>query len=201
MKKIFTVLGVLCMAMAMQASLHLTVEQWVDDEQVSIAITKDTTIVVTEFEYDEDLGEALMEVRGKMYSDDSDSVWVTVTRSADGILDQFCAANSCVPGNGEKTQELSFKIGKLDAERTWFAHYTALAAGKETISYAFDDGKNPVVTLKVEYNYGSTAVENVVVKPNYKGIYNLLGQRMQANDLSELPAGIYIINGKKFIKQ
>jgi hypothetical protein len=32
-------------------------------------------------------------------------------------------------------------------------------------------------------------------------IYNLLGQRMSANDLSELPKGIYIINGKKYIKQ
>jgi hypothetical protein len=29
----------------------------------------------------------------------------------------------------------------------------------------------------------------------------MLGQEMQASDLSELPKGIYIINGKKYIKQ
>jgi hypothetical protein len=32
-------------------------------------------------------------------------------------------------------------------------------------------------------------------------IYNLLGQRMPSNELSELPAGIYILNGKKYIKK
>jgi hypothetical protein len=187
--------------MTAQASLHLTIDQWVEDDQVSIAITKDTTIVVTEFEYDEDMDEATMEVRGKMYSDDSDSIWVTVTRSADGIIDQLCAANNCVPGNGAKTQELEFKIGTLDSERTWFAHYTAQVVGVETIVYTFSDGVNPSVTLTVEYNYAGTAVENVVVDGTKGMIYNLLGQRMSANDLSELPKGIYIINGKKYIKQ
>ena len=201
MKKIFTALCVLCVAMTAQASLHLTIDQWVEDDQVSIAITKDTTIVVTEFEYDEDMDEATMEVRGKMYSDDSDSIWVTVTRSSDGIIDQLCAANNCVPGTGEKTQELEFKIGTLDSERTWFAHYTAQVVGVETIVYAFSDGVNPTVTLTVEYNYAGTAVENVVVDGTKGMIYNLLGQRMSANDLSELPKGIYIINGKKYIKQ
>lgn len=201
MKKIFTALCVLCVAMTAQASLHLTIDQWVEDDQVSIAITKDTTIVVTEFEYDEDMDEATMEVRGKMYSDDSDSIWVKVTRSTDGIIDQLCAANNCVPGNGEKIQELAFKIGSLDSERTWFAHYTAQVVGVETIVYTFSDGVNPSVTLTVEYNYAGTAVENVVVDGTKGMIYNLLGQRMSANDLSELPKGIYIINGKKYIKQ
>lgn len=201
MKKIFTALCVLCVAMTAQASLHLTIDQWVEDDQVSIAITKDTTIVVTEFEYDEDMDEATMEVRGKMYSDDSDSIWVKVTRSTDGIIDQLCAANNCVPGNGEKIQELAFKIGSLDSERTWFAHYTAQVVGAETIVYTFSDGVNPSVTLTVEYNYAGTAVENVVVDGTKGMIYNLLGQRMSANDLSELPKGIYIINGKKYIKQ
>jgi hypothetical protein len=201
MKKIFTALCVLCVAMTAQASLHLTIDQWVEDDQVSIAITKDTTIVVTEFKYDEDMDEATMEVRGKMYSDDSDSIWVKVTRSTDGIIDQLCAANNCVPGNGAKTQELEFKIGTLDSERTWFAHYTAQVVGVETIVYTFSDGVNPSVTLTVEYNYAGTAVENVVVDGTKGMIYNLLGQRMSANDLSELPKGIYIINGKKYIKQ
>jgi hypothetical protein len=45
------------------------------------------------------------------------------------------------------------------------------------------------------------AVEDVVVRPTDNTIYNLLGQRMPTNELSELPAGIYIVNGKKIIKQ
>jgi hypothetical protein len=41
-----------------------------------------------------------------------------------------------------------------------------------------------------------------VQTPDTQGvIYNLLGQRMPNNTLSELPKGIYIINGKKYIKQ
>ncbi len=200
MKKIFTTLCVLYLAMTSQASLHLTIDQWVEDDQVSIAITKDTTIVVTDFEYDEDMGEATMEVKGKMYSDESETIVVTVTRSADGIVDQFCAANNCVPGNGEKTQELSFKIGSLESERTWFAHYTAAVASVETITYTFDDGVSAVVTLTVEYNYAGTAVENITINNANGAIYNLLGQRMSSDVLSDLPAGIYVINGKKYIK-
>jgi hypothetical protein len=46
-----------------------------------------------------------------------------------------------------------------------------------------------------------SAIENVVT-PQYNGkIYNLLGQEMPSTELSELPKGIYIINGKKIIKQ
>ena len=33
-----------------------------------------------------------------------------------------------------------------------------------------------------------------------KGIYNLVGMRLQATSLDELPSGIYIINGKKVVK-
>ncbi len=33
-----------------------------------------------------------------------------------------------------------------------------------------------------------------------KGIYNLNGMRMQATSPDELPSGLYIVNGKKFLK-
>mgnify|MGYP003456718411 FL=1 len=71
MKKIFTTIIVLAVALGMQASLHISIEQWVGEDLVTTNITKDTTIVVTEYEYDEDLEEALMEVRGQLYSDES----------------------------------------------------------------------------------------------------------------------------------
>ena len=52
MKKIFTSFMILAMAMSVHASLHISIEQWINDEDVTIDITKDTTIVVTDYEYD-----------------------------------------------------------------------------------------------------------------------------------------------------
>ena len=203
MKKIYTTILLLGMAISMSASFHLTIEKWVEDDLVSTDITKDTTIVVSEYEYDEDLEEATMGVEGVMYSDETENITVSITRSATGIFDQFCAAGNCVPGNSELTQELNFTVGTLSSMRRWFTHYTVYEAGTETIAYTFDDGINPTLTLTVKYSYKdeNTALEDVVVRPTDNAIYNLLGQRMPTNELSELPAGIYIVNGKKIIKQ
>ena len=203
MKKIYTTILLLGMAISMSASFHLTIEKWVEDDLVSTDITKDTTIVVSEYEYDEDLEEATMGVEGIMYSDETQDITVSITRSATGIFDQFCAAGNCVPGNSELTQELNFTVGTLSSMRRWFTHYTVYEAGTETIAYTFDDGINPTLTLTVKYSYKdeNTAVEDVVVRPTDNAIYNLLGQRMPTNELNELPAGIYIVNGKKIIKQ
>ena len=103
-------------------------------------------------------------------------------------------------GNAELTQVCPLTVAAA-FQRSWSAHYTPLQAGVETITYTFDDGVNPVIILTVKYSYLTNAVENVVA-PQYNGkIYNLLGQEMPATELSELPKGIYIINGKKYIKQ
>ncbi len=203
MKKIFTTILLLGMAISMSASFHLTIEKWVEDDLVSIDVTKDTTIVVSEYEYDEDLEEATMGVEGVMYSDDTENITVSITRSATGIFDQFCAAGNCVPGNSELTQELNFTVGTLSSMRRWFTHYTVYEASTETIAYTFNDGINPTLTLTVKYSYldEDTAVEDVVVRPTDNAIYNLLGQRMPTTNWEDLSAGIYIINGKKYIKK
>ena len=201
MKKILTTVIVLCAALGMQAGLHLSYEKWKGDEKVVTNVTENTTISVTEYEWDEDLEEALMEVRGQLYSDESQNIKVTITRQNTGLIDQFCAAGNCVPGNGELTQVCEFVVGSSAMQRSWFTHYTPMEDGKEVINYEFNDGVNPAISLTIEYCYKTTAVEDVVL-PQYNGkIYNLLGQEMQASDLSELPKGIYIINGKKYIKQ
>ena len=201
MKKIFTSFIILAMAMSMHASLHISIEQWIGDDEVITDITKDTTIVVPDYEYDEDLEEATMGVHGVLYSDESQAISVTITRAKTGIVDQFCAGGNCVPGNGELTQVCAFPIGSLASMRQFFTHYTPTEAGKETIVYAINDGKNPTITLTIVYSYLSSAVENVVMPQGNNIIYNLLGQRMPSNELSELPAGIYILNGKKYIKK
>lgn len=203
MKKFYTTILLLGMAISMSASFHLTIEKWVEDDLVSIDVTKDTTIIVTEYEYDEDLEEATMGVEGVMYSDESQQITVSITRSSEGIFDQFCAAGNCVPGNSELTQELEFTIGSMASMHRWFTHYTVYEAGTETIVYSFNDGINPALTLTVKYSYmdEDTAIDNVVVLPTNNIIYNLLGQRMPTTNWEDLSAGIYIINGKKYIKQ
>lgn len=201
MKKIFTTAFVLCAALSMQAGLHLNYEKWVGDEKVVTNITENTTITVTEYEWDEDLEEALMEVKGQLYSDESQNIKVTITRQNTGVIDQFCAAGNCVPGNGELNQVCEFVVGTMPMQRSWFTHYTPMEAGTEEISYEFNDGVNPSITLTIQYSYKTTAVENVETRPTSNVIYNLLGQKMPTTEISELPKGIYIINGKKFIKQ
>ena len=201
MKKLLTTILVLCAALSMQAALHLNYEKWVDDEKVVTEVTENTTITITEYTWDEDLEEALMEVKGQLYSDESNKITVTIKRQNTGLIDQFCAAGNCVPGNGELNQVCEFVVGTMAMQRSWFTHYTPMEAGTEEISYEFSDGVNPAITLTIKYSYNTTAVEDVVA-PQYNGrIYNLLGQEMPATEISELPKGIYIINGKKVIKQ
>lgn len=201
MKKILTTVIVLCAALSMQAALHLNYEKWEGDEKVVTNVTQNTTITVTEYEWDEDLEEALMEVKGQLYSDESQNIKVTITRQNTGVIDQFCAAGNCVPGNGELNQVCEFVVGTMAMQRSWFTHYTPMEAGTEVISYEFNDGVNPAITLTIKYSYKTTAVEDVEIRPTSNVIYNLLGQKMPTTEISELPKGIYIINGKKFIKQ
>ena len=201
MKKIFTTIFVLCAALSMQASLHLNYEKWEGDEKIITEITENTTITVTEYEYDEDLEEALMEVKGQLYSDESQNITVSITRQSTGIIDQFCAGGSCIYGNEELTQICELTIGSMSMERQWTTHLTIAEASTTTIIYSFNDGVNPTITLTIKYSYLMTAVENVVAPQHNGKIYNLLGQEMPTTELSELPKGIYIINGKKYIKQ
>lgn len=202
MKKILTTIIVLCAALSMQAALHLNYEKWEGDEKVVTEVTENTTVIVTEYHWDDDLEVDIMELRGQLYSDESETITITITRQNTGLVDQFCAAGNCVFGNGELTQVLEFTIGSAAFQRTWFTHYTPSQAGEEVIVYTFDDGVNATIALTVKYNYISSDVESVVVpSAGDNVIYSILGQKMQGSDLSELPAGIYIINGKKYIKK
>ena len=203
MKKIFTTFFVLLASLSLQAALHLNYEKWVGDEKVVTEVTQNTTIIVTEYEWDEDLEEALMEVKGQLYSDESNNITVTITRQSMGIIDQFCAAGNCVPGNGELNQVCEFVVGTMEMQRSWFTHYTPIEPSTEVIVYTFNDGVNPAIELTIRYSYedDDTAVEDVITRPNDNAIYNLLGQRMPTTNWEELSAGIYIINGKKYIKK
>lgn len=199
MKKIFTTILLAGMLLSAHASLNVTVNTWNEnDEEVITYITKDTTIVVTDFEEDFFNGGVVMGINGNLYSSDSQTIKVTIERSNAGLKDEFCSG-ACIPGNEEVKQEIT--VEATNEGNTWFTHYYPQYIGEETISYTFNDEVNPAIILTVVYNYSGTAVEDVVALPTDNTIYNLLGQRMPTTELNELPAGIYIINGKKIIKQ
>ena len=196
MKKFLSTFFLASMMLSAYAGLGLTfVTVDENEEDIVTTITKDTTFIVTNYEENWD-GKPEMSAKGQV-SSTSDKITVTIERSTEGLNDQFCLG-ACLQGNGEKTQVEELTLGPVNI---WLAHFYPTEPSETTIAYTFDDGVNPAITLTIKYSYLMTAVEDVVA-PQYNGkIYNLLGQEMQASDLSELPKGIYIINGKKYIKQ
>ena len=196
MKKIFTTLFMASMLLTAHASMGLSISYWDEnDEEVITEITKDTTIVVTECEEDFISGKMVMSLEGYV-TPANKQLNVTIERSATTLNDQFCLG-SCYQGNGELKQELS--IGLFSATSDWQTHFFPTEPGTTTIAYTFDDSVNPAITLTVKYSYLTSAVDNVVTSQYNGKIYNMLGQEMPATELSELPAGIYIINGKKVV--
>lgn len=196
MKKFLSTFFLASMMLSAYAGLGLTfVTVDENEEDIETTITKDTTIIVTNYEEDWD-GNPEMTAKGKV-SSTSNKITITIKRSAEGLNDQFCLG-ACLQGNGEKTQVEELPLGPVNI---WFTHFYPTEPSETTIAYTFDDGVNPAITLTIKYSYMMTPVDNVVA-PQYNGrIYNLLGQEIPATELSELPKGIYIINGKKVIKQ
>jgi hypothetical protein len=196
MKKFLSTFFLASMMLSAYAGLGLTfVTVDENEEDIVTTITKDTTFIVTNYEEDWD-GNPEMSAKGQV-SSTSNKITVTIERSAEGLNDQFCLG-ACLQGNGEKIQVEELTLGPVNI---WLAHFYPTEPSETSIAYTFDDGVNPAITLTIKYSYQMTAVENVV-SPQHNGkIYNLLGQEMPVSELNELPKGIYIINGKKYIKQ
>ena len=196
MKKFLSTFFLASMMLSAYAGLGLTfVTVDENEEDIVTTITKDTTFIVTNYEEDWD-GNPEMTAKGEV-SSTSNKITVTIERSAEGLNDQFCLG-ACLQGNGEKIQVEELTLGPVNI---WLAHFYPTEPSETSIAYTFDDGVNPAITLTIKYSYQMTAVENVV-SPQHNGkIYNLLGQEMPVSELNELPKGIYIINGKKYIKQ
>lgn len=196
MKKVFTSILCLSMAFAAQAALHLS---YFDENGDEIEVTKDTTINYTAYKEDE-LGEISMQLNGYISSDESKDFVVVLTRSATGIDDKLCL-NQCISGNGKLTQTMDFPAPPGMATTTWYAHYEPAEEGTVTIAYEFSDKVNPAITLTVNYIYSLTATEQIKADASVKGIFTILGQRVAATGIDDLPKGIYIVNGKKVIHQ
>lgn len=198
MKKIFTTLFMASMLLTAHAGMGLSISYWDEnDEEVITKITKDTAIVVTEYEEDFISGKNVMSLNGYV-TPANKKLNITIERSATTLNDQFCLG-SCYQGNGELKQELSIDL--FSATGDWQTHFFPTEPGTITISYTFNDGVNPAITLTVKYSYLTSAVENIVAPQPNGVIYSILGQQMPSQNIDDLPAGIYIINGKKYIKK
>lgn len=201
MKKIFSIILMLSCILTAHASFTLTWDYEDENEgTIELSIIKDTTIIISDYKEDFFGDGMVMSIKGSLVvSKTPTNLTVGITRPTAGLKDEFCLGN-CVSGNGEQTQVLTPTL--LNENNIWYTHFYPTEPSVTTIAYRFDDGENAItVTVKYCYQMEDTAVENVTAGSSIKGIYNLLGQKMPTDDINELPNGIYVVNGKKHIKQ
>lgn len=201
MKKIFTTFLMVSFVLTAQGSLTLSINNYDENDELIITdIINDTTIVVSDYEEDFFTGSYVMAVNGSLAIASAPAdLTIRIARQAEGIHDEFCLG-TCISGNGEISQEIPLYLNNMYNQ--WFTHFYPTEPSITVVAYTFDDGTDSAITLTVKYCYEmeDTAVENIVSTNAIDGIYNLLGQRMPTDDINELSKGIYIVNGKKFVK-
>jgi len=112
--------------------------------------------MLEEAEEDPLTGELVMELKGTVLS--NGPLKVIISRSKEGIIDEFCCAGQCTAGNGEKLEELLFTP---EGVATWFSHHTPQGdRDHEVVTYIFSDSAE-VRQIMVQYNYRAQAVEAV----------------------------------------
>ena len=116
--------------------------------------TEGMELTINEAQEDDLSGEMLMELEGSLLC--SNPLTVTITRSSEGLIDEFCCANQCIGGNGETSQTLNFTPGGM---ASWYIHYTPTPGSYETINYLFDDGTESR-SLTVHYDYTTQGIQN-----------------------------------------
>ena len=113
-----------------------------------------TELTVNEAEEDILSGDMQMKVSGTLLS--TNPLTVTITRSAEGLNDEFCCANQCTVGNGETSEDLSFTP---DGMANWYIHYTPTPGSYQTITYLFSDGSESR-SLTVNFDYTTQGIQN-----------------------------------------
>ena len=111
-------------------------------------------LTINEAEEDILSGDMQMKVSGTLLS--TNPLTVTITRSAEGLNDEFCCANQCTVGNGETSEDLSFTP---DGMANWYIHYTPTPGSYQTITYLFSDGSESR-SLTVHFDYTTQGIQN-----------------------------------------
>ena len=111
-------------------------------------------LTINEAEEDILSGDMQMKVSGTLLS--TNPLTVTITRSAEGLNDEFCCANQCTVGNKETSENLSFTP---DGMANWYIHYTPTPGSYQTITYLFSDGSESR-SLTVHFDYTTQGIQN-----------------------------------------
>lgn len=152
-------------------------------------------LTITEAKEDPMTEQMQMELKGSLLC--SNTLTVIINRSETGLDDEFCCADQCIAGSGEKSDTLYYTPGGL---AKWFAHYAPVANSDVTVEYIFSDGTESR-TLSVHYVYQTEAIETVHTPTAKSGIYSINGTLLDKDGNTDaLPNGMYIQNGKKIIK-
>lgn len=111
-------------------------------------------LTINEAEEDILSGDMQMKVSGTLLS--TNPLTVTITRSEEGLKDEFCCAGQCTAGNGKTSENLSFTP---DGMANWYIHYTPTPGSYETITYLFSDGSESR-SLTVHFDYTTQGIQN-----------------------------------------
>lgn len=189
MKKVYFLLAAMLLCSTMSHALTITTGSGF----IKTTLDKDTTIRVTEAEGNPITG-LQMGIKGDI-TVTSEQLIVEITRSEAGLDDELCVGN-CAPGNKELTQKMTF-MGNYTG--SWYTHYTPVAGKEYTVTYKFIDGSE-TLTLTVVYDYNTSALEDVHTTSAARGVYTIFGQKLREDsDVEGLPAGMYIVAGKKMV--
>ena len=116
-------------------------------------------LTITEGEPDLLTGATVMGLDGNVLSEGK--LTVTITRSEEGLTDEFCCAGHCISGNGAREEQLGFEDPGM---ATWFIHYQPAAGSDVTMSYTFEDESGEKAELTVRYVYEAQGIEEVESK-------------------------------------
>ena len=141
MKKISTLLAVVLMSFQSAYALIVSVNGKGDIPEEGMTLT------IKEAVEDPLTGDERMELSGTLLC--NNPLTVSITRSQEGLTDEFCCAGICTAGNETKNEELHFTPGGV---ANWFAHYTPAEGSDVTVKYVFSDGTDEL-TLNVRYQY------------------------------------------------
>ena len=111
-------------------------------------------LTINEAEEDILSGDMQMKLEGTLLC--TNPLTVTITRSAEGLNDEFCCANQCTVGNKETSEDLSFTP---DGMANWYIHYTPTPGSYQTITYLFSDGSESR-SLTVHFDYTTQGIQN-----------------------------------------
>ena len=108
--------------------------------------------------------------------------------------------------NDEKPVDLSFLQGAILANAkinpaTSYIEGDKIVANLD-VMWTNTDTPTPIYVRFVGAKKAATGIDNVEIQQAAKeGIYTLNGVRVNANSLKDLPSGVYIVNGKKWLSK